>query len=807
MGPHLLELETSHLPVEERLERAAERVLQGSCHAISLLRPEQVPVVEQFEALLLERTTERGSSAASSYWRIVLPPRTGKTVVAAHIVARTGLTALFVVPTRTLATQVVSELRAHLPHVPVGVMTGEEQAVVAHGVNVATYQLLQTRIRLGAGLPPPVRASALIFADEAHHAITSSRLQLLSGAFHDGALRVALTATPDYGAERRLRHHFPTEVAEMGVPEALRRNLLAPARAWVAEVDVDASAVRLVGGDYDPEALGTLMSAAPFFKATEVFRYGGANASMPALLCCSTRRQATELVAYLRRHRPAGRPAPALVLGDTPKAERERTLERFEAGDVDTLVQVGVLIEGWSSPRCKLLVDLAPSRSRVRSTQKYFRVMTPHEGREARMYVLLPRDLEELPVLPPDLLGAPLEGYEPGALLGPPRPGGSRPPVAEAPCPIADVRLRKRVLLTCPLEPPTLRRGDRRGLLAVLGSCADFDPAWGLRRFRRALFQHHAFSGSGAFLLGHLGVRSYDAWMGGLFPRQVADRILAEARVREGREPRARQGWRACGEADTVANAQRRQPTCDDEVALVLMGREPPPTPEELLERADDARLLYERLRELKPRRLKVLSMRFGLLGREPHTHGEIASHLDVSRGRVGSIEAFTIAEVGRIWRRATQRDRALRRDWQLRVRSDPSTTPPVSPPQGVVAPAVRRAVSWLDAACRHTGRPPSLGEIDHELGGLWPAAVPHVERWARERYAQVRPRSLHDARLTHRILYTVAALMAARRGHPSELLFILQDQAIGAGSLRVRRRWARRFGLPEPLSKGGGPS
>lgn len=63
--------------------------------------------------------------------------------------------------------------------------------------------------------------------------------------------------------------------------------------------------------------------------------------------------------------RPA-RPEQVGVLGDF-----KRYLAAVHSGD-----GVGVLIEGWNSPRCKLLIDLAPSLSRVRATQKHFRVLT-----------------------------------------------------------------------------------------------------------------------------------------------------------------------------------------------------------------------------------------------------------------------------------------------------------------------------------------------------------------------------------------------------------------------------------------------
>jgi hypothetical protein len=165
---------------------------------------------------------------------------------------------------------------------------------------------------------------------------------------------------------------------------------------FVRREPILSSRVRFVAGDYETEGLGRLMSTAPFFRAVELFRYDPDNARRPCLIACGSRQQAYDLCRYLRRHRPAGTRAPALVLGDTPRAVRERCLAHFESGVIDTLIQVGVLIEGWSSPRCKLLLDLAPSTSRVRATQKYFRVMTRDGDTQARIVVLLPTNLAAL---------------------------------------------------------------------------------------------------------------------------------------------------------------------------------------------------------------------------------------------------------------------------------------------------------------------------------------------------------------------------------------------------------------------------
>ena len=239
----LLEQDLIREDLSERLLHGAQRLARSSeARAGFSPRPEQIRAFESFADYLLDAATAPCATPAR-FCRIILPPRTGKTVIAGHIIDRTGLTTTVVVPTRTLVRQTARLLRQMLPGVPVGSLSMDSHDVVEHGVNVLTYAML---VRCGAALPEPVARSALIFVDEAHRAMTGPRMQVLRQGFAHGALRIGLTATPDYDAERRLCHHFPDLIHEVSLGEALDLGLLAPVRVWVAEVDGAGSRVRMV---------------------------------------------------------------------------------------------------------------------------------------------------------------------------------------------------------------------------------------------------------------------------------------------------------------------------------------------------------------------------------------------------------------------------------------------------------------------------------------------------------------------------------------------------------------------------------
>lgn len=537
---------------------------------------------------------------------------------------------------------------------------------------VITYAMLHLH---AAELPSEIARSALVFVDEAHHAMTPGRMAILAHRFDPLAVRVALTATPDYDAERRLEHFFPELIHEITLDEALALDLLAPLRVWVAEVDADASNVRFLAGDFEADLLGRLMSTAPFFRAVEVFRYDPDHARMPSLIACASRQQAYDLVRYLERHRPLGRPAPALLLGDTPRDDRERALARFEAGELDTLVQVGVLVEGWSSPRCKLLIDLAPSASRVRATQKYFRVMTRHAEHDARICVLLPKRLPALPILPVDLFGGQGE-YQCGALVG--SSSGTVAALQRAPgTPVEGVELKAQILLTSRHEKPALDPAAAADVRRVLASNPDFDPrTCGVFRFAGLWFDHPLFVGRGDFLLRWLKVpltrEAYHRFLGRLYPEAAADLLLAQ------------DGWRTA-EASCRDDARRlRRALCAPsanprgEAPFVSTWRAvagPVPGPLDAPEDRYIARQTWDLVVSLLPRltrrqRALVIGY-FGLFGCPEHSFTELAEREQVSVERTRQIVNRALRKL-RWW--AVLADITLvdleRAKWNMRRRS-----------------------------------------------------------------------------------------------------------------------------------------
>lgn len=757
-----LEFDEIALAMETRLALGAGRIGQvhESAVAASALRADQSRVFADFAMYLTDVATRPPAEQRPPFCRIILPPRTGKTVVAGHIVDRAALTATFIVPTRTLLEQTVRELARLVPGVEIGRYGGGHDHVVPHGVNVTTYAMLQAH---AAEIPVELRRAALVFVDEAHHAMTAARHTLLATAFDRLAVRVALTATPDYDTERQLERFYPDLVHEVTLEEALALGLLAPLRAWVVEVDADASQVRFIAGDYEAEGLGRLMSTAPFFRAAELFRYDPDNARRPCLIACGSRQQAFDLWRYLRAHRPAGTRAPALVLGDTPRAVRERLLARFEAGAIDTLIQVGVLIEGWSSPRCKLLLDLAPSTSRVRATQKYFRVMTRDGDAQARIVVLLPIHLPAAPVLPIDLFGV-LPDFIHGRLIDRAVDGGGADDLVEdARTPIAGVSLASRIVATGVIARPALDPGSAEDVRAVLASSPEFDvAACGLGTFVRLMFRHPQFTGRGDFLLRWLRVPitrdGFECLIARLYPGSAADRIFArdgEHHVESACSTDRERLLRAMHRPSKTGGPEEPFATAWRAISGGCPSRAD--SPEALwIARTEVVRVL-QLLPRLKRARCMMVVRYFGLFGRRPLTLEQLSERAQVSKSRAGQILSRALRDLRRWYAQAETDERLL-----------------AGPDDRVLAEAAERREAMLAAA--QAERAHRLNTVFADADRVWEAASKRVIS-----------RSRRDQELARVLLDD---LLAAADRHEARPAFELRLAELRTSTATLRRFW-----------------
>ena len=72
----------------------------------------------------------------------------------------------------------------------------------------------------------------------------------------------------------------------------------------------------------------------------------------------------------------------AIVTAGTPIRERMKLLARHESGEIEAMVSVGVLAEGWDNPHCNIIVHLRPTLSKVLWGQSVGRGLRSAPGKE-----------------------------------------------------------------------------------------------------------------------------------------------------------------------------------------------------------------------------------------------------------------------------------------------------------------------------------------------------------------------------------------------------------------------------------------
>lgn len=658
---------------------------------LALRREVQRTVIEAALDYIANAST-RDAAGHSSFGRIVLPPRVGKTVIAARIIERVGGSAVFLAPKKTLVDQAADEMAVHLKDVPVYRLYSGLREVGDEGVLVMTYESFH-RLTQNNRLPPLARNARLVFADEAHHSMTELRQNALRHGLHTDAVRIALTATPDFDEDRVLARFFPDLIHEMTIYEGVQMKLLAPVRASVYEVQVGAADVGVIGGEYNPRDIERVMTRMPLLKAIRQFRYAEESSGIPALICCATRMQARLVWEYLACHGPDDAPAPGLILGDMDDDSRRKMLKHYEHGRLDTLITVGVLIEGWNSPRCKLLIDASPSLSQVRAAQKYTRPMTKDGDKEARIIVLMPMGME-LPVLPLDVFGPGLEELpedRPARVRRKPSEGERELPKSAwdllnaSGVKMQSVNIRLRML-----EDMLIHKVDiQKSLKAVRRMVEEEIYGWlgashgDCARFMSRRFRVNDMKVSGRQILRFLGYRptyrGFVQFMTRYFPKVMADRLLVTRGLQgadhiasfpsrrfdalrgldvqhddliPSREDYADQAWlseleRPSGKLDEVPTEgvwpiSRENSETDSPYEIVVSVRW-----------RDELRRLLD---TLSPMEARILRWRFGLDGEDELTFLEIGDKYNLSKERVRQIQEGALAKLRKEMGRAPEK-------------------------------------------------------------------------------------------------------------------------------------------------------
>jgi superfamily II DNA or RNA helicase len=395
----LAELRRRGIAVVDEVGRAIQPLDVGNWRPISL-RSYQEAALSAWEL-------------ASKRGLVVLPTGSGKTRVALAAMARCGLAALCLVPTRVLLDQWLRQLGA--------VYTGAlgrfgDGVQELQPITVATFESAYRQMqRLGNRFD-------LLIVDEAHHFGNGLRDEALEMSI--AKARLGLTATPlrGGGAGSRLDELIGPVVYELAIGDLAGR-FLASFDIITLSVDLSdeerahyetwMSRFRAVHSHY--RRLAPDASWVDFARAAS--RSSEGRAGLDAL------RRARKLVAFtqakrqmlrtlLERHRQArvlvftadndaayavAREHLVMPLTcDIGAAERREVLERFRRGELTTLVSARVLNEGLDVPDADVAIVVGGALGEREHVQRVGRLLRPAPDKRARVYELVSRQTIEV---------------------------------------------------------------------------------------------------------------------------------------------------------------------------------------------------------------------------------------------------------------------------------------------------------------------------------------------------------------------------------------------------------------------------
>ena len=301
-----------------------------------LLRPYQEAAVDAAcEALDKHRNTI-----------VVAPTGAGKTIMLSALVGkrhRTGKKVLVMQHRDELVAQNKSKFEKINPYLTTSIVNG----TVKHWDGDAVFSMVQTISREKNMAQRP--AFDMVVIDESHHAAADTYVRVIKAVKEDNpnVEIVGFTATPNRGDGKGLRKVFNNCSHQIEITTLIREGFLVPPKTYVVDCGVrdQLNNVKRKGNDFDMDEVEAIMNRRVINNKVveEWFKYAS---DRKTVVFCSTIKHAEDLTnTFLDCDVNA-----ELVTGETPKPERAQILHDLAHGDVQVVVNVAVLTEGFDAP-------------------------------------------------------------------------------------------------------------------------------------------------------------------------------------------------------------------------------------------------------------------------------------------------------------------------------------------------------------------------------------------------------------------------------------------------------------------------
>jgi len=250
--------------------------------------------------------------------------------------------------------------------------------------------LLSTNMRAKEMLADAIPKADLIIVDEAHRVSPNGRgyKRILDDFNANGkpeAQFIGLTASPERrtGDQRdQLNLAFETIIDCANIEDLIEEGVLVqPVYRPHFVHDLDLNSIDVSSGDFPVTKLApAIIKSSMIDYATWSYneeRLKIAGKPISAWFCADI----SVAEATLRKIQSFDIKA-AIITAGTPIKERMKLLQSHENGEIEAMVSVGVLAEGWDNPHCNIIVHLRPTLSKVLWGQSVGRGLRSAPGKD-----------------------------------------------------------------------------------------------------------------------------------------------------------------------------------------------------------------------------------------------------------------------------------------------------------------------------------------------------------------------------------------------------------------------------------------
>ncbi|MCC3862659.1 DEAD/DEAH box helicase [Pseudemcibacter aquimaris] len=313
-----------------------------------ILRPRQKTFVERCTAALHEHGNTLG----------VAPTGAGKTIMLSGVAG--GYVADSDAKVCVLAhrDELTGQNEAKFKRVNRGARTSRFDATNKDWSGQTTFAMVQTLSRQANVKAMP--KLDLLVIDEAHHAAADSYRRVIDQAYDQNPdLKLfGVTATPNRGDKQGLRPVFSNVGDQIAIGELIASGHLVPPRTFVIDVGAqkELTQVRKSVDDFDMAQVDAIMNRSPITDAV-IKHWQDKAHDRPTVVFCSTISHAQNVSDAFNAHGVAA----AAIHGELSSKSRAAILKAYGDGDIQVVVNVAVLTEGWDHPPTSCVILLRPS--------------------------------------------------------------------------------------------------------------------------------------------------------------------------------------------------------------------------------------------------------------------------------------------------------------------------------------------------------------------------------------------------------------------------------------------------------------